>query len=141
MKRKRYILYIVIAANLILGCTGVGGTKHEPQASDTLYTEEAAMDVYAEHPERAIQILDSAEIVGNLTKDRADLMRAKVYCYAYESARQDTVIVICERLLLSKTARESLPFRQMVLELLTYSARQLQDFELLLQFNTELASV
>ena len=149
MKLKRNILYIVIAVILIVGCTGKsslpfgegGGRDHWSQTSDTLYTEEAAMDVYAEHPERAIQILDSAEIVGNLTRDRADLMRAKVYSYAYESARQDTAIVICERLLMSKTARENLSFRQMVLELLTYSARQLQDFELLLQYNTELASV
>ena len=55
----------------MIGCTGSGGTKRVPQANDTLYTEKAAMDVYGTQPERALEIIDSAEMVGNLTEDRA----------------------------------------------------------------------
>ena len=98
MRHTLYIIFVVVAA-ILTCCTGKSGTKHVPQASDTLHTEEAAMDVYAEQPERALEILDSAEIVGDLTKDRADLMRAKVFSQSIEATRQDTTIVICEHLL------------------------------------------
>jgi len=139
--RKRQYLTILIAITVILmiGCTGNGGTRHVQQASDTLYTEQAAMDVYAKQPERALVIIDSALIVGNLTDSRADLLCAKVFSYAYESARQDTAIVICERLLKGQTAQEDVAFRQSVLEVLVYSARQLGDYELQFSYSTELA--
>lgn len=100
------------------GCTGNGGSKHVPQASDTLYTEKAAMDVYAKEPERALDIIDSALIVGNVKDDKASFLRAKVYSCAYEATRQDTAIVIGERLLNGKTAQDDVTFRQSVLEVL-----------------------
>ena len=133
------IIFIAIAALLMVGCTGGSGTKHVPQASDTLYTEKAAMDVYAKEPERALSIIESALIVGNVTKDRADLLRATVYSRAYEATRQDTAIVIGERLLNGKTAQDDVTFRQSVLEVLVYSARQLEDYELQLSYSTKLA--
>ena len=147
MRQKLHHIIIIIASILMAGCTGKGslplgkgvGRGHVPQASDTLYIEKAAMDVYDRQPERALVIIDSAKIVGNLTDDRADLLRAKVYSCAYEATRQDTAIVIGERLLNGKTAQEDVAFRQSVLEVLVYSARQLEDYELQLSYSTELA--
>ena len=133
------IIFIAIAALLMVGCTGGSGTKHVPQASDTLYTEKAAMDVYAKEPERALDIIDSALIVGNVKDDKASFLRAKVYSCAYEATRQDTAIVIGERLLNGKTAQDDVTFRQSVLEVLVYSARQLEDYELQLSYSTKLA--
>lgn len=83
------IIYVAIVTILMAGCTGNGGSKHMPQASDTLYTEKAAMDVYAKEPERALDIIDSALIVGNVKDDKASFLRAKVYSCAYEATRQD----------------------------------------------------
>ena len=146
----------------MMGCTGGSDTKHVQQARErlrvgetsakclstngaqensgiTLYTEKAAMDVYAKEPERALEIIDSALIVGNVTEDRADLLRATVYSRAFESMRQDTAIVIGERLLKSRTAQEDAAFRQNVLEVLVYSTRQMEDYELQLVYSTELA--
>ena len=76
--KNTYYIYIIgiLAVLTITACTGNGGTKHIPQANDTLYTEAAAMDIYGTQPERALEIIDSAEIVGNLTADRASLLRA-----------------------------------------------------------------
>lgn len=68
-QRLHHIIYIAIAALLMVGCMGGSGTKHVPQACDTLYTEEAAMDVYAREPERALEIIDSALIVGNVSNN------------------------------------------------------------------------
>ena len=138
-QRLHHIIYIAIAALLMVGCMGGSGTKHVPQASDTLYTEKAAMDVYAKEPERALDIIDSALIVGNVKDDKASFLRAKVYSCAYEATRQDTAIVIGERLLNGKTAQDDVTFRQSVLEVLVYSARQLEDYELQLSYSTKLA--
>ena len=145
-----------------MGCTGGSDTKHVTQAREMLrvgetsakrlstngaqessgitqYTEKVAMDVYAKEPERALEIIDSALIVGNVTDDKASFLRAKVYSRAFESMRQDTAIVIGERLLKSRTAQEDAAFRQNVLEVLVYSTRQMEDYELQLVYSTELA--
>ena len=67
-----------MAALLIMGCTEKGkdtAGSREPQASDTLYTWRAAMQVYGYQPERALQIIDSAVIVGNMSEVWADANR------------------------------------------------------------------
>ena len=138
MKQTIHLILYVAVTILMAGCTGGGGTEHVPQASDSLYTEEAIRDIYGTQPERALVMIDSAEIVGNLTDDRADLLRATVYSRAFESMRQDTAIVIGERLLKSRTAQENAAFRQNVLEVLVYSTRQMEDYELQLVYSTEL---
>ena len=79
MKQTIYILLYVVLAAYMIGCTGSGGTKYEPQDSDTLYTWRAAMKVYGYQPERALQIIDSAVIVGTISEVRADANRARVY--------------------------------------------------------------
>ena len=71
MRQTIHLILYVAVTILMAGCTGGSGTKRVPQASDTLYTEKAAMDVYGTQPEWALEIIDSAEMVGNLTEDRA----------------------------------------------------------------------
>ena len=61
-----------------------------PQAGDTLYTEERAMDIYDREPERALRIIDSAEVVGNVSDFRATLLRARVYAYSGDAMNLDT---------------------------------------------------
>ena len=129
----------------MIGCTGNSGTKgyvsvskvrerHVPQASDTLYTEKAAMDVYGTQPERALVMIDSAEIVGNLTGDRASLLRAKVFCLTCGEERLDTARQICEALLRRDFNRES------VLDLLVTISRKKHDNEQWLRWATEKAN-
>ena len=113
--RKRQYLIIFIAIIILIGCTGGRGTKYVPQTSDTLYTEAAAMDVYGTQPERALVIIDSAEIVGNLTGDRASLLRAKVFCLTCGEEQLDTARQICEALLQSDYVQEAPDNRESVL--------------------------
>ena len=57
MRQKLYLI-LYWAAALMCSCTGgdssLSGRGHVPQASDTLFTERAAMDVYGTQPERAL---------------------------------------------------------------------------------------
>ena len=127
MKQALYlILYVAILVTV--SCTGKGGTKHVPQASDSLYTEERAMAIYDTLPERALQILDSAEIVGNMPDYRAALFRTKVLSSSYVMMQQDSAIIICEALLRHDEAQRNVDFRQDVLELLLNASRRRYDY-------------
>ena len=59
-------------------------------AADTLYTEKAAMEIYASQPERALQIIDSAVILGNMDPLRADLLRAFIFSRTNEEMNYDS---------------------------------------------------
>lgn len=127
-----HIIYIVIAI-LAVGCTGVGDGKngHEPLANDTLYTEAAAMAAHATQPgsERALLIIDSAEIVGNLQPYDAQFLRARVYCQSYDDMRLDSAIIICEQLMEEDSVKMNDIRAEEVLEVLVNACRQKRDDE------------
>ncbi|MBQ6019971.1 MAG: hypothetical protein IJL26_07295, partial [Clostridia bacterium] len=79
---KRLYTYIIIVAAIVLsitGCTdGKQGMVQSRLPHDTLYTEQKAMAVYGYDPVRALQIVDSAVIVGNMSSWRADKNRARI---------------------------------------------------------------
>ena len=76
---SRYVLLVVATiVTLLTGCTGRVETKQEEQPQDTTYTQQAAMKVYDYDPVRALQIVDSAVIVGNLSDWQADKNRARI---------------------------------------------------------------
>jgi AraC-like DNA-binding protein len=131
-----------VVALLLTGCTG-GGTsgKRVPQAGDTLYTEERAMAIYDSLPERALLILDSAEVVGNMTDYRAGLFRAKVLSKSTAMQQQDSAVIICEALLRHDEAQRNIVFRGDVLELLVNASRMRHDYEEMVHWTTELAQL
>lgn len=143
MKKAAYLIYIAIA--VLAGSTGRdGGTAKQrmPQPTDTLYTGQKAMEVYAYQPERALRILDSALIVGNMDEFRTDLTRARIYSQTLMKEVVDSLLLanshhpgigldsaraIGERLLRHDSAQTNLALRQDVLELLLCTARQQKD--------------
>jgi len=126
---------------LTVGCTGRNGgeTKTVAQPSDTTYTQKAAMAVYDYQPERALQIIDSAVIVGNISEVRADVERARIYSMTQAKSRLDSLLhgpegtcldsgrVVGERLLAHDSLKHDLNLRQQLLEILVYTARMQQD--------------
>ena len=140
----------------MVGCTGKGkdtGNSREPQASDTLYTWRAAMKVYGYQPERALQIIDSAVIVGNISEVWADANRARVYSMTQMNEQMDSLLggpkgtglekgkAICEQLLKHDSLKTNLKLKQEVLDILVYTARQQQDTVKWLQRSRELVDV
>lgn len=138
--RHTLLLYTVVLA-LTVGCTGRNGgeTKTVAQPSDTTYTQKAAMAVYDYQPERALQIIDSAVIVGNISEVRADVERARIYSMTQAKSRLDSLLhgpegtcldsgrVVGERLLAHDSLKHDLNLRQQLLEILVYTARMQQD--------------
>lgn len=101
---------------------------NEPSSSGFLDTEAEVMKIYAEEPERALAIINSAETSGKLSDFHANLMRATVYSRCYNGQRLDTARQICENLLLHKMAQENAYFQQDVLEMLLNIARLRGDY-------------
>ena len=146
------ILYVAVLS--IVGCTDHGKRTEDvlPQPTDTVYTQQAAMAIYDYQPERALQIIDSAVIVGNLSEVWGDVNRARIYSQSQmkeqldsmlegpEGVRLDTARVIAERLLLHDSLKTNPKLHQDVLEILIYTARQQEDTVRWLQRSRELVS-
>ena len=82
---RRYTVFIlslsVLAVLMMAACrdgsNGVANSVSQP--GDTVYTAEAALSVYDYAPERALVIIDSAVIVGNVSQWWAEKHRARIY--------------------------------------------------------------
>lgn len=138
------IVFILLAVMLLCcrsgGSSDLGGGRVD-ELSDTLYTKKAAMEAFASDPDRALLIIDSAEIVGNLSDVAADLLRAKVYSWACEEMNYDTAILIGERLMQHKTVVENVDLQEDVLEILLNACRLRKDYEQALHWASELEDI
>ena len=71
--------------------------------------------MYPNDKQKALQIVASAETTGRMTAERAALLRATVYGRTLDSPRYDSAIVIAERLLYARQARDDAALRQNIL--------------------------
>jgi AraC-like DNA-binding protein len=141
---------------MMVGCTD--STKNQktsrvPQPTDTLYTQQAAMSIYAYQPEKALRIVDSAVIVGNMSEWRADLNRARIYSSTQmfdqmdsllggsKNVRFDSARAIGERLLRHDSVKADMKRQLDVLEALSYSARMQNDTTGWLQRSREFVDI
>ena len=151
---KGILSLILFAVLALAACTGRNPqTPEKSKPTDTLYTKQKAMDVYDYQPERALQIVDSAVIVGNMSQVWADGLRARIYSWTLmgqtvdsllhgpEGVRFDSARVIGERLLAHDSLKANIGMHQDVLELLVYVARQQQDTARWLRHSQELVEV
>lgn len=135
MKQLRYILSLA-AVILITSCTAKHTLKPEAKPVDTVYTDKAALEVFDYNPERALMIIDSAEIVGNLTHNRALFLRAKIITMTLEGQPLDSAQNICLQLMQSNYVKDE-DNLESVLDLLINITRRRQDFEQWLKWSTQ----
>jgi AraC-like DNA-binding protein len=110
-----------------------------------LYTAQAAMMIYGTEPERALRMIDTALLVGNVNPFLADFLRAKVYANSEVASQLDKAIALGESLLQhdsthvvnASTARN----RRNVLDVLMDACRLKNDEEHWLQFAIERAEL
>ena len=134
MKHLQYILSLAVII-MISSCTTNHPLKREQKPVDTVYTDKAAMNVFDYNPERALVIIDSAEIVGNLTHDRAMFFRAKIITMTLEGLPIDSAQNICLALMQSDYVKDENNYES-VLDLLVNITRRKQDFEQWLKWST-----
>lgn len=136
---KKTIYLIILSLWVLSGCTSGADTKVEMQEGDTIYTRQAAISIYAYQPVRALQILDSAVNVGNLSPWQADMCRARIYSMSLmkdqldsllggpTDVRLDSARVIGERLLIHDSIKANLVLKKDVLEVLVNTERMDND--------------
>ena len=115
MRTAIHLIIIAVLAAATVGCTAKQEAESEPQPDDTLYSEDAALRVYAFDPEQALAIIDSAVMVGNLDEERAAMLRVHVYSHNITNPRLDTAWHICDALIESNSAKNP-SFREAVLD-------------------------
>ena len=74
MKKAIYLILLIWTVSVLIGCTNGGDTKAVTREGDSFYIRQAAMSIYAYQPIQALQILDSAVVVGNLSYWQADVL-------------------------------------------------------------------
>lgn len=135
-KLKNLILYLVIALFAVSCANTDSDVRLESQPCDTLYTADAALAVYDRNPERALLILDSAVIVGNLDEDLAKMLRAKVLSRSTADLHFEEALQICESLMQSDFV-DNPANRENVLDLLITITRRRGDNEQWIRWSTE----
>lgn len=147
---KRVFLYLLAVAVALAACSRVERESARPEksgaaSSDTLYTERAAMMTYATDPERALMIIDSAQVVGNVDAFQADLLRAIVYGRSFEEPQQERALEICRQLLENREAcegtKESDDKRLNILGVMNDVYRNKQDYENWLEYAIEIVEI
>lgn len=137
-KAQHILLYIVIAA-LAVGCGGhENGRALQP--SDTLYTAEVAMEVFNQDPGRALVIIDSALLVGNVDDNLATMLKAKIHNQSNKAQQLDTAQQMLEGLMESDFVKDP-DKREVVLDLLVSTTRLRDDYEQCLRWATEKADL
>lgn len=155
----QHIKYIVMTAVAVVtvGCMGTDKGRQTTVAGqlpkDTVYTKKAAMSIYGYQPLRALQIVDSAVIVGNLGEVQADQCRARIYGMSLMTdqldsllggptdVRLDTARAIGERLLRHDSIKGNLLRHRDVLEILTYVDRKRNDMQGWIERSREMVDV
>ncbi|MBO7647382.1 MAG: hypothetical protein J6S56_04705 [Bacteroidales bacterium] len=165
-KRGIIIILTIVVSMLVLSVTCIrrtdspsefskGGKSifHTSQIKDTLHTKQAAMSIYAYQPIQALQIIDTAVLVGNLSEWAADMYRAKIFSSTLmkdqldsllqgpKGACLDTARTISKRLLGHDSVKVDLKRLLDVWELLINIARMQDDTSQWLQCSYQFVDV
>lgn len=130
------ILLHLIVVITVIGCGGNNGGV-EPRIGDTIYTEKYALKDFSHNPQRALMLIDSAVIVGNINKDLASMLTAKVFVHTCDGENLDTAFQILESLMASNFVKGKPANREMVLDLLVDASRLRDDNIQYLRWATE----
>ena len=140
----RNVFHLFIILSLLLGsvsCKDSNSIRHIPHLGDTPYQQDTILVVYANNPERALKLLDSALHLGNISDYRGQFIRAKIYCKSLMEQRQDSAILICKELLRHDSVRNDPTEQENILDMLITTARAKPDYEQYLYWATQKAEL
>ena len=140
MKQNLYIIIIGIVS--ILYSCGDGKTLRQlPNLGNTPYQQDTILVTYATNPERALTLLDSALLLGNVSDYRAQFIRAKIFSKSLAEQRLDSAITICKQLLNHDSVRNQPAEQVNILDMLIACSRARADYEQYLQWATQKAEL
>ncbi|MBR0050312.1 MAG: hypothetical protein IJP74_13520, partial [Prevotella sp.] len=96
---RNIIVLLLLAMLALVGCGDGKSVRQLPHLGNTPYQQDTILMTYATNPERALTLLDSALLLGNISEYRAQCIRARIYSKSLVEQRQDSAILICKELL------------------------------------------
>ena len=138
MRHCLHLIIIIIAWSLT-GCGGDNSVRHIPHLGDTPYQQDSVLVIYATNPKRALTLLDSALLLGNISDYRSQFIRAKIYSKSLVEQQQDSAILICKSLLSHDSVRNNATEQMNIYDMLISTSRIKYDLEAYLQWATKKA--
>ena len=139
----RNVLQVLLLVLILVfaSCGRNNSARHIPNLGDTPYQADSVLVTYGYHPDRALVMLDSALLLGNINEYRAKFIRAKIYSKSLLKQRQDSAILICEQLLQHDSVIHAPQERENILDLLMITSRTKVDFEGYVKWATQKVEV
>ena len=139
----RNVLQVLLFVSMMAfaSCGRNNSARHIPNLGDTPYQEDSVLVAYGYHPDRALVMLDSALLLGNINEYRAQFIRAKIYSKSLLKQRQDSAILICKQLLKHDSVINTLHEQENILDLLMITSRTKTDFEGYVKWATQKVEV
>ena len=135
-------LFIICVTLLVLGsCGDSKSVRQLPHLGDTPYQQDTILVTYATNPERALTLLDSALLLGNISEYRSQVIRARIYSKSLVEQRQDSAILICKELLGHDSVRNEPAEQENILDLLITTSRAKPDYEQYMYWATQKAEL
>ena len=142
MKQTASLLILSITLLTVVACEGERPSARQlPHLGDTPYQADSILVTYANNPERALKLLDSALLLGNISDYRGQFIRAKIYCKSLMEQRQDSAILICKALLNHDSVRNEPTEQQNILDMLIAISRAKTDYEQYMHWATQKAEL
>ena len=139
---RNVLQVLLIVSILVFASCGRNNTaSHIRNLGETPYQEDSVLVAYGYHPNRALILLDSALLLGNINDYRAKFIRAKIYSKSLLKQRQDSAILICKQLLKHDSVINVLHEQENVLDLLMITSRTKTDFEGYVKWATQKVEV
>ena len=129
MRQVVHLIIIYVALLTLAGCGDGKSVRQLPHLGDTPYQQDTILVTYATNPERALTLLDSALLLGNISEYRAQCIRARIYSKSLVEQHQDSAILICKELLGHDSVRNEPSEQENILDLLIAISRAKADYE------------
>ena len=137
MKHIVSLSILTIALFTVMACGGDSPSVRQlPHLGDTPYQQDTILVTYATNPERALTLLDSALLLGNISEYRGQCIRARIYSKSLMEQQQDSAIFILTSLLTHDSVRNDAAEQENILDLLIATSRVKHDLEAYLHWAT-----
>lgn len=141
MKKVVHHIIMYVALQTLVGCGDGKSVRQLPHLGDTPYQQDTILVTYATNPERALTLLDSALLLGNISEYRGQVIRARIYSKSLVAQRQDSAILICKELLGHDSVRNDPAEQENILDLLIATSRAKPDYEQYIHWATQKAEL
>ena len=139
---RNVLQVLLIVSILVFASCGRNNTaRHIRNLGETPYQEDSVLVAYGYHPNRALILLDSALLLGNINDYRGLFIRAKIYSKSLLKQRQDSAVLICEQLLHHDSVVNAPHEQENIFDLLMITSRTKTDFEGYIKWATQKVEV